>query len=138
MSTVTKTPRLEKGKALVLVGPEGCGKSTLARQIASGLGRFIETDASILNSEWGTLAVLQSRPDVLIIDGLPRGIAATARAKALISNPLVRMSGRNGQDMAIKPPHLIFCTGEADCLNGSGDRRFSVFRMDAAQKACAA
>ena len=52
---MTKTPslrpwniKLQPGRPLVLRGPAGCGKTTLAREIAAAHGRFFEVAADRL------------------------------------------------------------------------------------------
>lgn len=60
--------QLERGKALAIVGPQGAGKTTLARKIASEHGTYSEINARNLRAEFALGRVLRSDEQTLIIE----------------------------------------------------------------------
>jgi len=117
---------LQKGCALVLVGSQGCGKSTLARKIAAAYGSFVEVDATSLEGPFGLGRVLEDEPQVVIVNDLPDLRKELVDLKTLIDNDQVLCHRKGKQPKAVKSPHFIFCTGDASALRDTGTRRFFV------------
>jgi len=100
------TYELKHGKALVIIGPQGCGKSKLAREIAGAHGVFIEIDAADMRSPLMLGAVLAQQPDVLIIDNAQR---VSDHLEALIANEYVLCQRRGRKSITVKTPRIIIC-----------------------------
>lgn len=120
--------RLVKGEMLIIVGPQGAGKTTLARKIAELYGHYIEV-ASFSAKNW--LYLLEDEPKTVIFDDLP---AANAEfhacmkqwlvAKEIPYHPLYSLV------QASSPaPNFIFCTSDPDCLAHLEGRRFRVVHL---------
>jgi len=96
---------LEKGKALVLVGPVGSGKTMLARSIASRYGAYnFVTQGEILRSFNGpldttTVIVEEFTPDWETLVSIGR----------LATNPLIQIEKMREEPQLKTTPNVILC-----------------------------
>lgn len=120
--------QLKHGQALVITGPQGSGKTSLAREIAAAHGAFAEIDATRLNTDLGLAEAMQSAPKTLIVNGIPKMSAAAI--KELIASKTVRVNRKFQTPKEVATPNFIFCSGHADPMPiGEGDRRFHVIHV---------
>lgn len=122
--------KLEKGRALVLVGPQGCGKSLIAREIAKQHGSYKEVDADVLENSFELGEALSSEPRTVVVDGIPTSVATMRLLKSLITSNEVVCERRGLEPKTVPAPNFIFCSGDADALGHDlGDRRFRVLHL---------
>lgn len=126
-----KTPPLEQGIALILAGPQGCGKTRLAQLIGSRHGGVAGIDATRLSDPGDRNAVLSTMPTVLIVYGMPKG-QGFDELKSLLSSPKMSVRPPYQTTLAtVKTPMVIICTNEIVPQAMREARRFRVVDMPA-------
>ena len=119
----------QRGKALVLQGPEGCGKTLLAKQLAEAEGTYSETDMpGLVGGASRFSSWLDGAPDVVIVEGIPAPYELDA-VKHLVASPVL-LRERKGEDAAtVSAPMFIFCTSSPSPPENRTRRRFHVLQM---------
>lgn len=119
--------KLTRGRALVIVGPQGCGKSQLAEEIAAKYGRFQHIESGP-QFDFQLRDALNGRADVVIIDGAPPA-NRMADIKAIVTNSTMMLRACFGKTTSKVPtPLVVICTH--DCYwFPAGSRRFEVIHI---------
>lgn len=116
---------LQAGRPLVLFGPQGCGKSTAAREIAARHGAYVEAPAQALLSSFELGALLARKPAVIILDEAPAELLASAEAGRLLFCESIVMQRKMFREERVSTPHFILCSSETNSTRMDVcDRRF--------------
>jgi hypothetical protein len=119
------------------VGPQGCGKSTKARELAAREGKFVEISGEDLASDFRLGAALANEPATVIVD-VERSLdqRAQLKLKQLITNDRALCHRKGREPLTVRTPNFIFCSQNAAFLPSDG-RRFWVVELGKSQHAAA-
>jgi energy-coupling factor transporter ATP-binding protein EcfA2 len=127
-----KNISLTKGQALVLVGPQGSGKTTIARAIAAQYGPYVEVSALSINTHSGLSAALQTEPNTIIIEGWPTPETALEEIKKMLGSEKTMCNPKFKEPRLVKSPLVIICSQvEGSLFIEQNDRRFWAVNVEA-------
>lgn len=120
----------QRGKALVLQGPQGCGKGLLARQLAGPSCSEVHIDNLLTEDPWFR-GWLKDQVKTVIVEGVPKTPEDIGAVKTLIVNLKTVYEQKGKAPKVVDVPSFIFCTSDPEPLDfGPNDRRFYVIKMD--------
>ena len=114
------TQIIETDTALVITGPQGCGKTIMARRIAHSIGPSQEISFQALMNDEALKDHLNKDTAALIVDEIDWDAVALnaktmGRLKALITSETVRYRPPYGKESISMPmPKLIFTTNDTE------------------------
>lgn len=132
-----KNIQIPNGQALLICGPQGCGKTLLARAIAQQYGPFQQTDVDVIRSPEAIERAMREGIKTLIVeecDAEYLRCQLPAHLKAAITDERIPVK-LDGKTLTMeRPPRFIFCSGYVDAIRlDSRDRRFFVVDMASAK-----
>jgi hypothetical protein len=123
--------KVQRGQVLALVGPEGSGKSTKARELAAKAGTFVEISSEDLASQFQMGNALASEPATVIVEvDRPLNQRAQVELKKLLTNTHTICERKMRHPISVRTPNFIFCAQSRDFLPSEG-RRFHVVELPA-------
>lgn len=120
--------KLERGKALVLVGAPGSGKTTFAGIISAMNGCCEPVSCSVSRFTEKFNQILHKEPDVVIVEEFQLVKDSVNILKPFIAGNKIQVEVRGEPSRAIPTPFFIITTTVAPELDPS-DRRFNVVHI---------
>jgi len=101
-------PQLKNGRALVLHGPQGCGKTKLARELASAKGNYVQITGEELTAKFPSWL----RPGIttVIVLELPPKRMGNDWLKSLITSRWLTAERMGKPPEIVETPFFIFET----------------------------
>lgn len=122
--------KLKKGKALVICGPQGSGKTLLAEVIAKKHGTYKVVGAGMLCDRFSA-SIFTDNPDTVIVDEFIATEESLAVVMPLIKNEKVLVHQQCKSPMEANTPNFIFVTGDKDSIPlDVSERRFMVVEVE--------
>lgn len=124
-------------KVTVIAGPQGSGKTTLARQIADS-ERIVPPGAPFRKVEVGEWLDQTFRPGldettrtvIFDHDGSPLTEDQAAQFKVVTGDDFVKVDRKGEEPIGIRTPHFIICTSNPDAIPiDFSDRRFRLITL---------
>ena len=122
---------LTPGTALIIVGPQGSGKTLHAHKIAAAHGAYTEGAIDDLFTHAGLHSLLASEPASVVIEGFPDTHKGVARLKQLVTMKSIEIRRTySAQPEHIRAPNFIFCSDDIDVAKRLVDsRNFAVVQL---------
>jgi energy-coupling factor transporter ATP-binding protein EcfA2 len=98
-------PKIQPGTPLVLVGPQGCGKTALARALAAAEGSYAEISADELLEPFTPW--MDGEPATIIIDGVRDVSSWHEQIKKLFSEETLTLHRKYREPLEVKAPMAI-------------------------------
>lgn len=118
-------PKIEKGCALVLVGPQGCGKTRMAEELAEK--PFVTICSAELDDQfqhWG------ENTRTVIVEGVPEYKSTCERLKKWISSDSMKLNRFRAGSVEMRTPNFIICA-QSDTVPDdiAESRRFHIVHL---------